>query len=289
MELVAGRKSPMTTAAYPATVAHDNSSSWTRPSIFRLSRVVICAIVIGALAPLFWHPANTIEYVIDVFLRSWITFLGTVMAHEGTHGHLGRTKAANFWWGRLALLPTMVPFTNFCKTHNLHHAHTNIPDRDPDHFMNAKHAWELPLRALAMPHQWFFWLKKRDRLKRRDIVDLALNYVGILSVFGVIAWITGISRVVLGVGPALVIVSMVLWYPFAFKTHEGFSTGHADARSHNYYGKFMYWFSFGLSMHREHHLRPGLAWIELHELVEEVPDRSWRRFLPRRDIVRDDG
>ena len=272
----------------PATTpVPDAPTSWTRPRIYSLSRLVICAVVVGALGPLFWHPANAIEYVADVLVRSWIAFLGTVMAHEGTHGHLGRTKAGNFWWGRLALLPTMVPFTNFYKTHNLHHAHTNIPDRDPDHFMNARHAWELPLRALAMPHQWFFWLKKRNRIKRRDIVELALNYIGILAVFGLIAWFTGLARVISGVGPSLVIVSMLLWYPFAFKTHEGFSTGSAEERSHNYYGQVMYWFSFGLSLHREHHLRPGLAWIELHDLVEPVPDHSWRRFLPHRDIRRD--
>jgi beta-carotene hydroxylase len=177
-----------------------------------------------------------------------------------------------------------VPFTNFSKTHNLHHLHTNDPDKDPDHFMNARHAWELPFRALGMPHQWFFWLLKRDRLHKRDVIDLVLNYVGILAVFGTIAAIVGPGRVISGVGPALVVVSMLLWYPFAFKTHEGFSTGSAESRSHSYYGRFMYWFSLGLSLHREHHMKPALAWIELRQFVRGSPEQSWRRFLPHRDI-----
>lgn len=257
---------------------------WTRPHIYVLSRIATCLIVVAALAPLFWHPPNGTAYVMDVLFRTWVTFLGTVMAHEGTHGHLGRSKSANFWWGRLALVPTMVPFTNFYKTHNLHHLHTNIPDKDPDHFMNPRHAWELPFRALAMPHQWFFWLKKRDRIRRADVVDLVLNYIGILAIYGVIATFAGAARVISGMGPVLVLVSLLLWYPFAFKTHEGYSTGSPESRSHNYYGAFMYWFSLGLSMHREHHMQPRLAWIELKSLVEAPPDASWRRFLPQRDI-----
>ncbi len=121
--------------------------------------------------------------VVDILLRTYLIFLGTVMAHESVHGHLGRTKAANFWWGRIALIPSMVPFTNFRKTHQLHHAHTNIPDHDPDHFMKSRNFFELFLRALAMPHHWFFWLRKRGRIKRDDVIELVLNYLGIVLVF----------------------------------------------------------------------------------------------------------
>lgn len=261
-------------------------ADWARPHIYVLSRAATILIVVAALGPLFWQPPNGVAYVADILFRTWMTFLGTVMAHEGTHGHLGKTRTANFWWGRLALVPTMVPFTNFYKTHNLHHRHTNIPDKDPDHFMNPRHAWELPFRALAMPHQWFFWLSRRGRIKRADVIDLVLNYIGILAIYGLIAAVVGLPRVISGVGPVLVLVSMLLWYPFAFKTHEGFSTGTAESRSHNYYGAFMYWFSLGLSMHREHHMQPRLAWIELRRYVEQAPGASWRRLLPQRDIQR---
>jgi omega-6 fatty acid desaturase (delta-12 desaturase) len=205
------------------------------------------------------------------------------MAHEGVHGHLGPTKAANVWWGRVALLPSMVPFTNFRKTHYLHHAHTNIPSMDPDHFMKASSRTETVLRAVAMPHQWLFWLWKRGRLSGRDLVDLVTNYVGILLVHGTVFMVVGPERFFWGMAPTLVLVSILLWYPFAVKTHEGFSVGADELRSHNYYGRFMYWFSLGLAIHREHHLQPKLSWIELKDFVEEVPEsRAW--FLPQRDI-----
>ena len=70
--------------------------------------------------------------------------------------------------------------------------------------------------------------------------------------------------------PPLILVSLLLWYPFAVQTHEGFSTGSAISRSHNYYGHFMYWFSLGLSMHRVHRLQPKLSWLELRPYVERL-------------------
>ena len=82
--------------------------------------------------------------------------------------------------------------------------------------------------------------------------------------------------------PPLILVSLLLWYPFAVQTHEGFSTGAAEARSHNYYGRFMYWFSLGLAMHREHHLQPKLSWIELRPFVQAAPRGRW--WWPQRDI-----
>ena len=258
---------------------------WTRPQIHFLSRSIICAVVLASIGTLFLQPSSLPEYIVDVLLRTYLFFIGTVMAHEGVHGHLGRTRAENFRWGRLALLPCMVPYTNFRKTHHLHHAHTNIPGADPDHFMKSRHPIEIVLRAIAMPHQWFFWLWKRGRIKKEDLIELALNYFGIFVVYGVVLVLVGPSRLWWGMVPALVLVSVLLWYPFAVQTHEGFSTGPAELRSHNYYGPFMYWFSLGLAMHREHHLQPKLSWVELKDYVEDAPAGSaeWS-LLPRRDI-----
>jgi len=259
-------------------------SGWSRSQIYFLSRSIICAVVLISIGTLFLRPEGPLEHILDTMVRTYLIFIGTVMAHEGVHGHLGRTRTANFRWGRLALVPSMVPFTNFRKTHHLHHAYTNIPGKDPDHFMKSRNRIEIVLRAVAMPHQWFFWLWKRGAIKKRDLVELVLNYLLIFAVYGAILAFVGPSRLFWGMTPALVLVSVLLWYPFAVQTHEGFSTGAAELRSHNYYGHFMYWFSFGLATHRQHHLQPKLSWIELKQYVEDAPVDSTKWLLPRRDI-----
>src|SRR5678816_196095 len=157
-----------------------------RPQIYYLSRAVICFVVLCSIGTLFIPTTNVFLMMVDTLLRTYLIFVGSVMAHEGVHGHLGRTRAANYWWGRLALLPSMVPFTNFRRTHQLHHAYTNIPDKDPDHFMKSRNLVELVLKAIAMPHHWVFWLRKHGRLKRDDILQLVLNYLAIGLLHGFI-------------------------------------------------------------------------------------------------------
>jgi hypothetical protein len=223
---------------------------------------------------------------VDILVRTYLVFLGTVMAHEGVHGHLGSTRRSNFAWGRIALIPSLVPFTNFRRTHHLHHAHTNEPDQDPDYFMKPRSAIEIPFRALAMPHQWYFWLKRRNLLDRKHRREVLLNYALIAAVFGGITAFVGPARVAWGVGPVLVFVSVLLWYPFALKTHEGHSVGAPETRSHDYYGRLLYWFSLGLSMHRVHHEKPQLTWIELKSYVQPAPEGSWGGLVPRRDVKR---
>jgi fatty acid desaturase len=256
-----------------------------RRQIYYLNRTLICVICLLATGSLFIPVTNNLHLAFDVLLRTYLIFLGTVMAHESVHGHLGRTRRANFWWGRIALLPSMVPFTNFRRTHQLHHAYTHLPDQDPDHFMKSRNLLELSLRAIAMPHHWFFWLRKRGRLKQADLRELVFNYAGIFGLYALVLVLVGPTRLFWGMAPPLVLVSLLLWYPFAVQTHEGFSTGAAEERSHNYYGFFMYWFSLGLSMHRQHHLQPKLSWIELKPYVEPAP--RGHGLWPQRDIQRD--
>lgn len=268
---------------YGGTLAR--AAKWPRGRIYRLNRIIICTVVVGSLGSLLIVPENVWLYAADVLVRTYLTFIGTVMAHEATHWLVGKSRRANLWWGRLALVPSMVPYSNFRKTHLLHHRYTNDPDRDPDHYVKPQREWELPLRALGMPHHWFLWLRSRGDVDRAHLCETALNYLGLVCIYLPILMVVGPARLIWGMLPVLVLVSLLLWYPFAYKTHEGFSTGSARTRSHDYYGAFMYWFSLGLSMHRAHHMYPQYAWIDLRQFVQEDPSARFS-FLPRRNIQR---
>ncbi|MGH7562877.1 MAG: hypothetical protein ACREK5_00425, partial [Gemmatimonadota bacterium] len=94
---------------------------------------------------------------------------------------------------------------------------------------------------MAISHQWYFWPKHHDLVGRKHRKDLFLNYLTIGVVFGVLLLAVGPARLAWGTVPALVLVSILLWYPFALKTHEGHSVGPSSTRSHDYYGHLMYW------------------------------------------------
>ena len=97
---------------------------WKKERIYWLSRLMTVLILALALGTFFWTPEGGVQWTADIVFRTWMMFLGTVMAHECTHGMLGRTKRINSVWGRLALMPVTVPYVNFRKTHLMHHAHT---------------------------------------------------------------------------------------------------------------------------------------------------------------------
>jgi fatty acid desaturase len=258
---------------------------WARSDIYRLSRVISILLVAVSLGSLFWVPEGWLQLSLDILFRTHLMFICTVMAHEASHGLLGKSKRANWWWGRFVLVPVTVPYVNFRKTHRMHHSNTNDPENDPDYFAKPNHWWEMPFRAVVVPHHWVYWLAKRNQLKRADVIELIWTYVGLACVYGSLLFLVGGERLASGIIPSLVLVSILLWYPFAVKTHEGFSRGAEETQSHNYYGKFMFWFTLGLSVHREHHMHQQLSWIELKQFVQPYPGPYWKRiFFPRHII-----
>ena len=255
---------------------------WPKWQVYALSRLVVVAVLVLSLGTFFWTPQGPVQWTADIVFRVWMMFLGTVMAHECTHGLLGKTKRMNGVWGRLSLIPVTVPYVNFRKTHLMHHAHTNHPEKDPDYFVKANRWWEVPIRAVSVPHHWIVWLFRRGQVRRADVVEWAMTYVVIVGLYLAIGLQAGIARTAWGLFPALVLVSIFLWYPFASMTHEGYSLGEAEYRSHNYYGRVVYWATLGLSMHRIHHMKPYLAWMETRQFVEDDPKGFWV-LTPRRD------
>ena len=261
-----------------------------RDQLYLLSRTLTVVIVFLSTVTYFWTPQTPLQWTADILFRTYLMFLGTVMAHECTHGLLGRTKKANFWWGRLSLIPCTVPYINFRKTHLMHHAHTNHPELDPDYWVKPNHWWEVPFRALSVPHNWITWLKRRGRIQRRDVIEWGIHYVFIFAFYIAIGMVAGVERTAWGLFVPLVLVSHLLWYPFAYWTHEGHSLGDSEYRSHNYYGHTMFWLTLGLSMHRVHHEHPRLAWIEMLPFVEKNPQGFFagigrdRRFEPESTV-----
>ena len=235
-----------------------------------------------SLGSYFWSPLSLLQAVLDLLGRAYLNFILGAMAHEGSHGHLARTRRGNLWWGRLALLPVGVVSVVFRKTHLHHHANTNLAERDPDEFLNTPHRWQIPLRAIAMPYQWLHWIKRNQIFNRKDWIEYALTLLGFVAVFGTIGWFTGYSQLLIRLFFSEILHGFLLWYVFALRTHEGYSTGSEESRSHNYAGKLLHFFSGGLSMHRLHHMKPGLSWLEM---THHIPKAQWRDVLTlKRDM-----
>jgi fatty acid desaturase len=248
-----------------------------------LNRIITSAVVSLAYASYFWQPVGWAGYIGDIISRAYLHFVAGSMGHEAAHGHLGKSRRSNTWWGRIAFLPTTAPFITFRKTHIQHHAATNVLNADPDAFMNTTRKWEIPIRALLLPSHWVWWLWRRGWFSGGNRMEYVVTLVVQVSIYAAIAHFVGVQRVLLGLIPSGILHSFVLWYFFAVKTHEGYSTGPAVTRSHNYYGRPLYWLTCGLSMHRLHHMQPGLAWLQMAGAVPHGTLSQSIRF--QRDVV----
>ena len=243
------------------------------------SRGVTSVVVVAALGSYFFVPETAVGFIVDFLVRTYLMFVGGVMAHEAVHGNLASTKRANLWWGRLALLPSSAPYATFHMTHRFHHAHTNVAEDDPDYFIKPKRFLEVPFRCVALPHYWVGWIRGKGMMTREAAVEIFLNYAGLVAVYCALSAIVGFERVLYGLIPAGVLASFLLWYFFAVMTHEETETG--EAAAHNYYGRVAFWLSLGLSMHGSHHERPTLPWLSHLRYVEPIPESKVGFGIPR--------
>lgn len=257
---------------------------FTKQNSIYVSRIICLLLVISSTGLYFTKLDGFFDYFIEILIRAYILFLCGVMGHEGSHGNLGKNKAANEWWSRFVFIPIFVPNAPFRLTHRYHHAFTNIEGKDPDLLLKIDSIWQFPGRALAMPHHWVFWLKNNGYWSKKLTLEYILSYVFYFTFYGIIAYLVGVERILYVLIPAQALNSFILWYPFAIKTHEGHSTGKQETRSHDYYGEILYWLTLGLSLHRAHHLYQRKSWLELYPYVQRVSLKEQIKF--KRDIIK---
>lgn len=76
------------------------------------------------------------------------------VAHEASHGNISggdpRVGQLETLLGWLSSATLLAPFGVFKAIHLEHHAHTNDPEHDPDHYVNGKNALDILFRCLTV-------------------------------------------------------------------------------------------------------------------------------------------
>ncbi|GJL91897.1 fatty acid desaturase [Hyphococcus sp.] len=86
-------------------------------------------------------------------------FIAYTGLHEATHRNFHGRNTAFRWlnplYGTIIGAIMFYPYSMHDYLHLSHHAHTNNPDKDPDHWMSGASAGEVALRAGTLP--WRYW------------------------------------------------------------------------------------------------------------------------------------
>ena len=95
--------------------------------------------------------AGIIPLWLGCLVNGWFAYLSYMTLHEATHGnisgHSGRRWADDVI-GSLSSLPLWFSYRSHRVSHMKHHAHTNDPTRDPDHFIGGPFRQVFPKFAL---------------------------------------------------------------------------------------------------------------------------------------------
>ena len=102
---------------------------------------------------------GTLPLWLGLILNSIIASTFYMPMHEAAHKNIMGKATSGRWVeeaiGRLSSVPTGLNFTSHRASHMRHHAFTNDPARDPDHFTEGRLS-ELPLKFYGMPMLYAF-------------------------------------------------------------------------------------------------------------------------------------
>ncbi len=216
------------------------ASTWRDHAGFVALPTLCLFAVVAAGEAWLWSAAwnDGLSMVGAVPLATLLAYLSFTVMHDASHGAIAggdpRWRGVETMIGWLAGLPLAGPFVVFRQLHLRHHAHTNDPEEDPDHWVVAPTAWGVAARCLLlMPRYYYdflFGAGSRAPAARRQL-PVALGFVAALAAAALLLAASGRGGLVLWLGlvPAL-LAGGLLGFAFDWLPHHPHT---ARARYHD--------------------------------------------------------
>ncbi len=214
--------------------------------------------------------SGVLPAAVAILVNATATYLGFTVFHESVHraAHVDRRVNDLIGWVPAAMLTFAYPVFRIC--HLNHHAHTNDPERDPDHYVSHRPRWLLPLwllgtavhyRILCHRHEWGTLAQRRAQ-KAVDTVLLG----GTL-----LAAVTGhlVPVVVLFWAPS-VLAGIVLFWAFDFLPHTPFDSTERYHDTRIQPGRIRHAVLLGQNYHLIHHLWVSVPWFHYRDVFDEL-------------------
>ncbi len=243
--------------ARPQEAPDEAGAVFAHPGVDWPTLGLLAAMWTGLLGNL-WVALATVEpgwVQLGVHVLVGVVFLNLSFTiwHEGVHGTVFRSRALNDVVGVLGAWPAWIPYFLIRRGHQLHHRHTNDPERDPDTWFLEGSIWTLPLRYPGGTLRTKRLVAGTDPPAWERAADAAQGLL-LLAAFGALLW-AGRVDVLLAcwVLPKLLAMWIHAWYVNVLP-HQGLPVGRfRDTRIlpsrwlalpmvlHNYHGVHHAW------------------------------------------------
>lgn len=233
-----------------------------------------------------------LPYPIASFFCIYLAYVGFTIVHDAGHGSIieegSLLKPIESIMGWISAVPLLlIPYSMFKHIHNRHHAYTNDPERDPDHFSFGKKWYQVALNCLFIPLKYHIMahttLRHDPCIRRTHLTSLL--YFLVIGFSITILMTSGFAKdvIYLLLIPNVFAV-FILALLFDYLPHHPHKS---LARYHNsrvYPSKWLNFLLLGQNYHLIHHMYPKVPWYLYRNVyLQTLPDLI-KRNAPIEDI-----
>ena len=257
------------------TTTSQNAQAW-QASIPQVAWGTLClfAVIVGGyLTVIPAAMAGSLSYPVATLICTWLAYASFTVVHDAGHGSIfpldspyKRLESVMGWAASVPLLLTSFRF--FQKIHDRHHAHTNCPDRDPDHIVSNKTWLHLLLSIYYIPLQYYvkmLTVYRDDPVFRSTWVSTAVYMVLVYGSLALLAF-NGFALEVLcfAILPMLFALFLLVFF-FDYVPHYPHRSQQRYHNTRNYPGRWLNWLLLGQNYHLIHHLYPRVPWYKYQD------------------------
>ncbi len=214
--------------------------------------------------------AGLIPWWVALISNAIGAYLGFTVFHDSVHRAAHRNRRVNDLIGVLPawMLGFTYPLFRIC--HLKHHAHTNDPAHDPDHWVSHVRWWNAPVvlihtshiyRRLAFRHGWVTTRQKWTQIGF-DAATIGLLVASIIGGF----WA---EYLILFLGPQL-LAGLVLFFAFDYLPHYPFDSTERFYDTRIQPGRLRHALLLGQNYHLIHHLWVSVPWFKYRQVFHEL-------------------
>ena len=248
--------------------------AWGTIALF-FSYLVGYAIIIWAAL------SELVSYIVATPVCAYLAYVGFTIVHDAGHGSIiqlgSRCKSLETLMGWVAAFPLLlVPFPAFKRLHDRHHAFTNDPDRDPDHFSFGEKWYQVTLNCLYIPVQYHLLMLTKLRHIKSVRATYLTTIIYFLVIISAIIWLTRLGYfnelLFLLIIPNVIAVFLLAMF-FDYIPHYPHKSVNRYQNTRVIPGRFLNALLLGQNYHLAHHMYPRVPWYKYKEVYENIkPD-----------------
>lgn len=260
--------------------AFDHAYQKHVPTIALGTLLLFAFYLLGYALVLFLVFVDALALPLASLVCAALAYMGFTIAHDAGHGAIfamnSRWKWVETVMGWVASIPLMlVPYRLFQKIHDRHHAFTNDPDLDPDHYTWGPQWYKLVLNSVSIPFQYHrlaLTTYKTDPQIRATYVSTVIYFCCVLSAVVFLLSAGYVAEVFYLLILPVILAVIALAFFFDYIPHYPHKMLDRFHNTRIYPSRILNLLLLGQNYHLIHHLYPRVPWYRYRSVYLDIKD-----------------